>query len=102
MIAMVGHIARYEVTAMRRNLWLVVAVGLMALFAVVLTASGTGSGLGVDRLTVAVTSLTTLSVYLVPLIALLISFDAVAGERERGTLALTLAYPMPRASFLLG
>jgi len=102
MIAMVGHIARHEATAMRRNLWLVVAVGLMALFAVVLTTSGTGGGLGVDRLTVAVASLTTLSVYLVPLIALLISFDAVAGERERGTLALTLAYPVPRASFLLG
>ncbi len=35
-----------------------------------------------------VASLTSLTVYLVPLLALLMSFDAVAGEVERGTLPL--------------
>ena len=35
-------------------------------------------GLGVDRLSVTVASLTSLSVYLIPLLALLMSFDAIA------------------------
>jgi len=97
-------IARYELLIVRRNLWVAIAVGLMSLFAVVLTMAGssTAGALGVDRLTVTVTSLTTLSVYLVPLIALLISFDAIAGELDRGTLALSLSYPISKATFLIG
>jgi Cu-processing system permease protein len=97
-------IARYELLIVRRNLWVAIAVGLMSLFAVVLTIAGSAAAgaLGVDRLTVTVTSLTTLSVYLVPLIALLLSFDAIAGELERGTLALSLSYPISKAAFLIG
>jgi Cu-processing system permease protein len=43
-----------------------------------------------------------LSVYLVPLIALLLSFDAIAGEVDRGTLPLMLATPISRLSVLSG
>lgn len=57
---------------------------------------------GVDRLSVTVASLTSLAVYLVPLLALLMSFDAVAGEVERGTLPLLLTYPVSRLEILLG
>jgi Cu-processing system permease protein len=57
---------------------------------------------GVDRLSVTVASLTSLGVYLVPLVALLMSFDAIAGETERGTLPLLLTYPLSRAEVLLG
>jgi Cu-processing system permease protein len=98
------NIARYELLVVRRNLWVAIAVGLMSLFAVVLTLAGSAPAgeLGVDRLTISITSLTTLSVYLVPLIALLLSFDAITGELDRGTLALTLAYPVSKAAFLLG
>lgn len=49
-----------------------------------------------------VASLTSLTVYLVPLLALLMSFDAVAGEVERGTLPLLLTYPVARVEILLG
>ena len=59
-------------------------------------------GLGGDRLWVIVASLTALGVYLVPLLALLMRFDAIAGEVERGTLPLLLAYPASRAEILLG
>ena len=47
-------------------------------------------------------SLTSLAVYLVPLVALLMAFDAVAGEVERGTLPLLLTYPISRPRVLLG
>lgn len=87
-----------------RNRWVAISVAMMALFALVLSAAGsapTGT-LGADRLSVTVASLTSLSVYLVPLIALLMSFDAIAGEVERGTLPLLLTYPVSRAEVLLG
>lgn len=97
-------IAAAELAIARRNLWVAIATALMVLFSAVLTFAGSGptGTLGVDLLTVAVTSLTTLSVYIVPLIALLLAFDAVAGEAERGTLALILSYPVPRAAILGG
>ena len=76
----------------------------MALFSLVLSAAGSAptGDLGVDRLSVTVASLTSLAVYLVPLVALLMSFDAIAGEVERGTLPLLLTYPVGRVEILLG
>ena len=97
-------VARLELLIARRNMWVATSVILMGLFTVVLTLAGgapTGS-LGIDPLTVAVTSITTLSVYLIPLIGLLLSFDAIAGESERGTLALSLTYPLSRGEILIG
>lgn len=87
-----------------RNRWVAIAVAMMALFALVLSAAGSAptGALGADRLSVTVTSLTSLAVYLVPLMALLMSFDAVAGEVERGTLPLLLTYPTSRPEILLG
>lgn len=87
-----------------RNRWVAIATAMMALFALVLAAAGAApiGDVGVDRLSVVVASLTSLSVYLVPLLALLMSFDAVAGEIERGTLPLVLTYPVSRLQILLG
>jgi Cu-processing system permease protein len=87
-----------------RNRWLAIAVALMVVFALVLSAAGSAptGALGADRLLVIVASLTSLAVYLVPLVALLMSFDAIAGEVERGTLPLLLTYPVARAEVLAG
>lgn len=97
-------IARTEMLVLRRNRWLAVATLMMVVFAVALSLAGsapTGT-LGVDMLTVSVASMTTLAVYLIPLLALLISFDAIAGERDRGTLGLLLSYPASRSEIILG
>ena len=87
-----------------RNRWVAISVLLMGVFALVLSAAGSAptGGIGADRLSVTVASLTSLAVYLVPLIALLMSFDAIAGEVERGTLPLLLTYPVSRARLVLG
>lgn len=100
----VAVIAAGELKIASRNLWVALAIGVMALFAAVLTFAGAGptGTLGVDLLTVSVASLTTLTVYLAPLIALLLAFDAIAGEAERGTLALLLSYPVSRMTILAG
>lgn len=97
-------IAACEMRILQRNRWLLVATLIMVLFALALTFAGSApsGALGVDMLTVSVASMTTLSVYLAPFLALMISFDAVAGEADRGSLALLLSYPAGRGEVLFG
>ena len=104
MIARILATATTEIHIARRNRWVLIAVLLMVVFSLVLSAAGSAptGALGADRLSVVVASLTSLSVYLVPLVALLMSFDAVAGEVERGTLPLLLTYPVARWEVLAG
>ncbi|MDT4955594.1 MAG: type transport system permease protein [Acidobacteriota bacterium] len=45
---------------------------------------------------------TTVIVYLLGLLAILLSFDAVSGEKEKGTLALSFSNALPRSAFFLG
>ncbi|MGL4807199.1 MAG: ABC transporter permease subunit, partial [Giesbergeria sp.] len=49
-----------------------------------------------------IASLVSLVIYLIPLIALLLGFDAIVGERERGSLDLLLSLPITRLELLLG
>jgi Cu-processing system permease protein len=77
---------------------------LLAALALTLTFLGsapTGT-VGVRALDVVIVSLASLTIFLLPLIALLISHDAVVGEMERGTMLLLLSYPIGRWQVLLG
>ena len=97
-------VAAKEVREAIRNRWVVAAtllLGALALTLAFLGAAPTGR-VGVGALEVVVVSLSSLSVFLLPLIALLLSHDAVVGEAERGTLLLLLAYPLARWQVLLG
>lgn len=104
MIARILAIAAIEFRIALRNRWALMATLLMLAFSLALTFAGAGptAALGVDLLTVSVASMTTLAVYLTPLLALLIAFDAIAGEVERGTLSLLLTYPVRRGEIVLG
>nr|WP_101068486.1 ABC transporter permease subunit [Roseovarius salinarum] len=104
MIGRILAIAAAEFRIQRRNRWVVMATAMMTLFALALTFAGSAptGALGVDLLTVAVASMTTLAVYLAPFMALMIGFDAIAGEGERGTLGLVLTYPLSRGEMLMG
>ncbi len=96
-------VATIEFRVALRNRWLILATGVMTLFSLALTFSGAGGlELKAGILTLAAASLATLSVYLIPLIALLISYDSIAGEVERGTMALVLATPISRGVLLAG
>ena len=97
-------IANIEFRILRRNRWVLISTILLAIFALALTLAGASnsSAFGVDLLTLSVASMTTLAVYLIPLLALLMGFDAIAGDVERGALALLLTYPMSRGTLLLG
>lgn len=97
-------IALTELKIGMRNRWVILSAGLLAAFALALSLMGSApaGALGVDRLTVTIVSLASLSVYLIPLLALLIAYDALAGEVERGTMALLLTYPLARWQILAG
>lgn len=87
-----------------RNRWVLAATLLMATLALSLTFLGsvpTGT-VGVGALDVVVVSLSSLTIFLVPLIALLLSFDAIVGEVDRGTMSLLLSYPVSRGQVVLG
>ena len=97
-------IAQKEIRDNLRNRWVLAATVLMFTLALALGFMGsapTGS-VKVDPLTVTVVSLSSLSIFLIPLIAMLMAYDALIGEIERGTMALLLSYPLSRWHILVG
>lgn len=89
-------IAGKEVRDSVRNRWAVTATIVLAGLALTLAFLGSAptGHVGVPPLAVTVVSLTSLTVFLVPLIAIILSYDALVGEIERGTMLLLLAYPV--------
>jgi Cu-processing system permease protein len=87
-----------------RNRWVAASIVLLATLAFALSALGTAptGTVDADALSVSVASLSSLSVYLLPLIALMLSFPALVGELERGTLLLLLTYPVARWQVVVG
>ena len=97
-------IAVQEVRDGLRNRWVIAATLLLAALALALALLGsapTGT-VKASPLAVTIVSLSSLTIFLIPLIALLLSYDAVVGEVERGTLLLLLAYPVTRWQVMLG
>ena len=87
-----------------RNKWVAGATLLLAALAFALTFFGSSPTgvLVVKPLAVTVVSISSLTIFLVPLIALLIGYDAIVGESERGCLLLILTYPVTRLEIILG
>jgi len=97
-------IAGKEMRDGMRNRWVLATTALLAALALTLAflgAAPTGS-VKVSALAVTIVSLSSLTIFLVPLIALLLSYDAIVGEVDRGTMALLLAYPVTRWQVVLG
>jgi Cu-processing system permease protein len=87
-----------------RNRWVVAATLLLAALALTLAFLGSAPAgrVGAGALEVVVVSLSSLSIFLLPLIALMIAHDAIVGEAERGTMLLLLSYPVARWQVVLG
>ncbi len=97
-------IAHKEFIDHLRNGW-IIAVGLaFAVFSLLITFVGFGFtgmvGVGQEQSTLF--SLINLVIYLVPLLGLLLSYDGIAGEDEKGTLDLLKSYPFNASLLLYG
>lgn len=97
-------LAGKEISDGLRNRWVLGATLLLAGLAFALTFLGSAptGQLGVKPLAVTVVSLASLSIFLLPLIALLLSYDAIVGEVERGCMLLLLTYPVTPVQIILG
>lgn len=101
---MLWLLAQKELRDGLRNRWIAAAIivlGGLALALSLLGSAPTGS-IKASTLDISVISLASLSVYLIPLIALMLSFDALVGEFERGTMMLLLTYPITRWQVIIG
>ncbi|MBY3102286.1 ABC transporter permease [Rhizobium laguerreae] len=97
-------IASKEIREGLRNRWVLATTLLLGALALTLSFLGSAptGNVGTDQLDVVIVSLSSLTIFLVPLIALLLSHDAIVGEMERGTMLLLLSYPVGRNQVILG
>jgi Cu-processing system permease protein len=98
----VGQVGRaliwHELLERTRDRWVIVVSILFALLASGVGLYGRTAEAEVEKLTGP--SLVTLASLLVPLVALILSHDAIVGERERNTLGLLLSLPVSRAEVI--
>lgn len=97
-------IAAKEARDRIRNRWVLVVALVFTVFALVIAYFGSAQqgAVGFRSIEVTIASLVSLVIYLMPLIALMLGFDTIVGERERGSLSLLLSMPVTRAEVLLG
>jgi Cu-processing system permease protein len=87
-----------------RSRWVLAVAIVFAIFAMAIAYFGAAQqgAIGFRGLAYTIASLVSLVIYLIPLIALMLGFDAIVGERERGSLDLLLSMPITRSELLLG
>ncbi|HSD59279.1 MAG TPA: ABC transporter permease subunit [Burkholderiales bacterium] len=100
----IGVIAGKEFWDRIRNWWVLAVALVFTVFALVIAYFGSAQAgtVGFRGIEITIASLVSLVIYLVPLIALILGFDAIVGERERGSLDLLLSLPITRFELLLG
>lgn len=100
----IGIVAGKEFHDRVRNRWVLAVTVVFTVFALVIAYFGAAQQgeVGFRSIDVTIASLVSLVIYLLPLIALILGFDAIVGERERGSLDLLLSMPITRVELLLG
>ena len=97
-------LAAKELRDRMRNQWVLAIALVFTAFSLVIAYFGGAQqgSIGFRSLEFTITSLVSLVIYLIPLIGLLLGFDAIVGERERGSLDLLLTLPITPLDLLLG
>lgn len=87
-----------------RNRWVLAITLVFGLLAIGLAYFGAAASgqVGFTRVSTTIVSLSSLAVFLIPLIALMLAYDSIVGEDEQGTLLLLLTYPISRIEILAG
>lgn len=100
----IWNIARKELNDSFRNRWLLAISLVFAILALGIAwfGSAASGNVGYASTPATMASLSSLGIFLIPLIALLLAYDAIVGEEEGGTLLLLLTYPLSRGQLLLG
>jgi Cu-processing system permease protein len=103
-VRQIGVIAEKEFWDRIRNRWALAVAAVFTAFALVIAYLGAAQqgAVGFRGIDVTIAGLVSLVIYLVPLIALILGYDAIVGERDRGSLELLLSMPITHLELLLG
>ena len=101
---MIISVARKELGDRLRNRWVWTVAALLCISELTIVFFGAApvGVAGAATGAAAVASLMNLTVYLVPLLALILGCGAIIEEKERGTLDLILVYPLSSGEYFLG
>lgn len=102
--AQIRTIAGKEFRDRMRNRWVLAIAVVFTAFALIIAYFGAAQqgSVGFRSIEITIASLVSLVIYLIPLISLILGFDAIVGERERGSLDLLLTMPITRLELVLG
>ncbi|MCL1049736.1 ABC transporter permease [Shewanella abyssi] len=97
-------IAYKELRDSLRNRWILFMGSIFMLLSLSITFAGSAvtGELALPPLVNLMSSLSTTAVFIIPLAAILLSYDSFVGEQEAGTLLLLLSYPISRTQILMG
>ncbi|MEE9173383.1 MAG: ABC transporter permease subunit [Thermoplasmata archaeon] len=88
-----------------RNRWIIALSAIFIILTLVVSYFGgaqTGGGIGFQGLFETVAGMTAISTFLIPILGLMLSYAAVVGEKERGSILLLLSMPITRLETILG
>ncbi len=88
-----------------RNRWIIALSAIFIILTLVVSYFGgaqTGGGIGFQGLFETVAGMTAISTILIPILGLMLSYAAVVGEKERGSILLLLSMPITRLETILG
>lgn len=103
-LKVVKALAKKEFLDTIRDSWTLAIACIFAIISMAISYFGLVSQgqTGLQNFEVTITSLMSLVIYLVPLIALLLGYSAISGEREQGSLAVLLSQPLTRGEVIAG
>jgi Cu-processing system permease protein len=96
------HLATKEISAHLRSWWILIMGAVCALLSMLIGAYGFSFASGQAGTETVLVSLLHLQLYIVPLLGLLLAYDAVVGEHESGMFDLHLSLGVSRWTFLAG
>ncbi|MEE9593645.1 MAG: ABC transporter permease subunit, partial [Thermoplasmata archaeon] len=88
-----------------RNRWIIALSAIFIVLTLVVSyfgAAQAGGGTGFQDLLATVVGMTAIAQILIPILALMVSYAAVVGEKERGSILLLLSMPITRLETILG
>jgi ABC-type transport system involved in multi-copper enzyme maturation permease subunit len=99
-ISSIATVVKKEVSDNVRNKWIIVLTAIFAILTLAASVLAGGGSLG--GLEETVTSLMSISMILIPLIAIMLGYATISGEDEDGSLAVLLSYPIRRGEVFIG
>jgi len=94
-------IAKKEIMDNIRNKWILFMTGVFAFLTLIISYFGS-FGEGWQALGLTIAGMMSLVQYLIPIIALMLSYGAIVGEIEKGSMSAFLSLPVKRFEIIIG